>query len=126
LIPSPDVAQPVDLEQLDFFDVPENRQLILEREGHRCFYCLRKLDNQNHVIEHVQSRPEGNNSYRNVVAACRQCNNRKNASSAEDWLRTLYRDGFFGTHEFEDRLSHLQQLRAGLLKPPILVLPDAL
>lgn len=117
LIPSPTVAAPLDLEQMDFFDVPENRQLILEREGRRCFYCLRKLDDQNYVIEHVQSRPEGNNGYRNVVAGCRQCNNRKNASSADDWLRTLYRDGFLGTEEFEDRLSHLQSLKEGLLKP---------
>jgi hypothetical protein len=72
------------------------------------------------VIEHVQSRPEGNNSYRNVVAACRECNNRKNDSSVEDWLRTLYREEFLGPMEFEERLSHLQQLRAGLLKPEIL------
>ena len=57
----------------------------------------------------------------NVVAACRQCNNRKNASPADDWLRTLYRDGFLGAPEFEQRLSPLQQLRAGFLKPSIQV-----
>lgn len=105
------------IEQMDFFNVLENRQLILLREQGRCFYCLRKLDDQNYVIEHVQSRPTGNNGYRNVVAACRQCNNRKNDSSADNWLRTLYRDGFLSTSEFEGRLSHLQQLQAGLLKP---------
>jgi len=121
LISSPTVPEPLDVEQMDFFDVPVNRQLILEREGRRCFYCLRKLDDQNYVIEHVQSRPVGTNNYRNVVAACRQCNNRKSASSADDWLRTLYRDGYLGTPEFEERLSHLQQLKAGLLKPSLKV-----
>ena len=43
----------------------------------------------------------------------------KNASSADDWLRTLYRDGFLAATEFEERLSHLQRLREGLLKPPM-------
>jgi hypothetical protein len=108
---------PVDLEQLDFFTDAANRRLIIEREGGKCFYCLRLLTDQSSVIEHVESRPEGNNSYRNVVAACRQCNNRKNASSADDWLRTLYREGLLSAGEFEDRLSHIQQLRTGLLKP---------
>ena len=113
------LAVPIDIEDLDFFDVQENRQLILEHETNHCFYCRRKLNERNYVIEHVQSRPAGNNSYRNVVAACRECNNRKNDSSVEDWLRTLYREGFLGPAEFEERLSHLQRLREGLLKPNI-------
>lgn len=114
--PSP---QLLDLEAEDFFAVDTNRPRILAREGHRCFYCLRQLTPENYVIEHVVSRPAGNNSYRNVVAACRQCNNRKDASSAEDWLRTLYREGLLGASEFQDRMSHLERLRAGELKPPV-------
>jgi len=123
LIPSPTSPAPIDIEALDFFTVPEYRSLILERERHLCFYCRRKLNPQNFVIEHVQSRPDGDNSYRNVVAACRQCNNRKNDSAADDWLRTLYREGFLGATEFEERLSHLQQIKAGLLKPSVTMLP---
>ena len=71
-------AVPISLDEMDFFEVPENRVLILEREKHRCFYCLREINSDTHVMEHVVSRPEGNNSYRNIVAACRECNNRKN------------------------------------------------
>jgi hypothetical protein len=111
------VATP-DLEVEDFFNVDENRARILMREEHRCFYCLRNLNEENYVIEHVVSRPVGDNTYRNVVAACRQCNNRKGSSDVEDWLRTLYRDGFLGEAEFQERISHLQRLRAGELKPP--------
>lgn len=110
-------AAPPDLEMQDFFDVEENRARILTREGHRCFYCLRQLNGENYVIEHVLSRPAGDNTYRNVVAACRRCNNRKGSSDAEEWLRTLYRDGFLGESEFQQRLSHLKRLRAGELKP---------
>ena len=97
--------------------MPANRERILAREGGRCFYCLRQLTKENHVIEHVVSRPVGSNGYRNLVAACRECNNRKK-SSADDWLRTLYREGFLDAAEFEERQSHLERLRAGELKPP--------
>jgi hypothetical protein len=113
-----DAAAPPDVEAEDFFDVAENRDRILFREQHRCFYCLRQLNGNNYVIEHVVSRPTGGNTYRNVVAACRQCNNRKGSADVEDWLRTLYRDGFLAEDDFRERLSHLERLRAGGLKPP--------
>ena len=82
-----------------------------------CFYCLRRLDGQNHVVEHVRSRPHGNNSYRNVVAACIQCNNRKGATAAEDYVRALYRGGFLSEAEFQQRLAMLVKLSEGSLKP---------
>lgn len=113
----PTVEPQPDLETMDFFTVPENRMLILEREGHRCFYCLRHLTLDNYVIEHTVSRPAGDNSYRNLVAACRECNNRKDSSPAEDWLRTLYREGFVDAATFQERQAHLERLRAGELKP---------
>jgi len=108
---------PLDPEAFDFFSVPPNRGLLLEREGHRCFYCLGQLDSQNHVVEHVRSRPDGSNYYRNVVAACIRCNNRKGATAAEDYIRTLYRDGFLNEGEFKQRLAALEKLAAGDLKP---------
>jgi hypothetical protein len=117
LIPAISQTPSLDLEQMDFFEVPENRPLLLERERHHCFYCLRKIDSKNYVIEHVVSRPGGDNSYRNLVAACLQCNNRKGSTSAEDFIRTLYRECLLSSDEFEDRLSHLERLRNGELKP---------
>ncbi len=116
-VAAPDAA--LTLEQMDFFTVAENRKLILEREGQRCFYCLADLNSENHVIEHVVSRPNGSNSYRNVVASCRQCNNRKSAETAEDFLRTLYREGLLSSNDFKGRLSHLERLRAGELRPVV-------
>jgi hypothetical protein len=117
LIPASTSEAAISLDQMDFFNVAENRLLIVEREQGKCFYCLRKVDPDSCVIEHVNSRPEGDNGYRNVVAACRNCNNRKGSGRADDLLRTLYRDGFLTDSEFEGRLSHLQQLEAGLLRP---------
>jgi hypothetical protein len=118
-IPLPPEPAVVDLEKIDFVLVAENRALIFEREKHRCFYCLRGIDRANGVMEHVVKRTTGGNGYRNVVAACRQCNDRKGASSAEDFLRILYRGSILNAAEFEDRLSHLERLRAGELKPAL-------
>lgn len=107
------------LDDMDFFNIPENRKFILNREDHKCFYCLRQLDDENYVMEHVQSRPKGDCSYRNIVAACRRCNNRKDSLLAKDHLRTLYREGFLSDSELENRISHLELLLDGELKPDI-------
>lgn len=119
VIPSEPVDVEPDLESMDFFAVPENRLLLLKRESYRCFYTLQKLDENNFVVEHVVSRPSGNSTYRNCVAASREANNKKGAASAEDFLRKLFRDGFLSETEFQDRLHHLSKLKSGELKPPI-------
>ena len=117
VIPAPATLTTIDLEMEDFFENPANRERILTRENYHCFYCLRRLTKDNYVIEHVISRPVGNNGYRNVVAACRECNNRKNSSAAGDWLRALYREGFLDAATFQDRKASLDRLQAGELKP---------
>ena len=119
VIPSSTQAPSIDLEEMDFFNIPENRLLLLEREGSKCFYTLKNLTSSNFLVEHVVSRPIGNNSYRNCVAACREANNRKGASSAEDFLRSLYRDGTLSELEFGNRMHALAELKAGNLKPPL-------
>lgn len=119
VIPEPTQPIEVRLDEMDFFTIPENRLLIVEREERRCFYCLRDLSSENYVIEHVVSRPEGNNGYRNVVAACRECNNRKNDSTVEDFLRVLYRESLLSVTEMQVRLQKLEQLKNGELKPKL-------
>lgn len=105
------------VEDLDFFNNPENRRLLLEREGHRCFYTLEGLNEDNFVVEHVQSRPLGTNSYRNCVAASRRANNMKGAMAADDFFRKLFREGYLSQSEFEDRLRALSELLNGELIP---------
>jgi hypothetical protein len=119
LIPPPAAEVEQDIEAMDFFNVPENRLLLLKRESHKCFYTLKPLDQSNFVVEHVVSRPDGDNSYRNCVAASRETNNKKGATSAEDYLRRLFREGFLSETEFQDRIHHLAILKAGELKPPV-------
>jgi hypothetical protein len=110
-------AEPVDFETLDFFSDASGRLAILERDGKKCFYCRKALDTTNYVIEHVESRPEGNNTYRNLAAACRSCNNRKGDTPAEEFLRSCYRTGLLSAEELEDRLASLHLLKDGKLIP---------
>lgn len=110
----------VSFEELDFFSIPEYRLAILERDGNRCAYCLRAIDESNYVIEHVASRPVGDNSYRNLVAACRGCNNRKGKSPAEDFLRLLYREGLLSSADLQARLDMIRRVQSGELKPTLL------
>ncbi len=117
LIPASEAARELSLEDLDFFTLVENRELIFEREGGKCFYCLRSIDAASSVIEHVEKRRVAGNGYRNVVAACRTCNNRKGEFTAVEHLRTLYRDGFISDLEFSSGQVRLGELREGRLRP---------
>ena len=113
-----DPAVEEDIEEADFYSVSENRFRILKRENYRCFYTHIKLDKDNFVIDHVISRALGGNSYRNCVAASREANNRKGALPADDFVRSLFRAGLLSELKLEDRLRHLDMLKAGELKPP--------
>src|ERR1035437_3805201 len=104
IIPLPAQESEVDIEVMDFFNVSSNRLLLLKRENYKCFYTLQKLDKDNFIVEHVVSRPAGNNSYRNCVAASREANNKKGATSAEDYLRRLFRESYLSESEFQDRM----------------------
>lgn len=117
VVQSPAEISVLTLEEADFFEDPARRKLILERDRYKCFYCLKCLDENTYVIEHVISRPEGRNSYQNLVASCRTCNNRKGPTHADDYLRLIYRDGLLGQNEFKERQQQLECLRRGDLKP---------
>lgn len=121
LIQANDEPRPLPIDEMDFFDDETNRNAILRREKWHCFYCSRQLSQSpsNYVIEHVRSRPDGDNSYKNIVAACRQCNNKKDAMPAEDFLRLIYREGILTQDELRDVLQKLEELNKGNLKPKL-------
>ena len=81
---------------------------ILERRPNS-FVATRELKQ---VKNGLSERP-----YRNVVAACLSCNNRKGEVPAEEFLRTLYRESVLSAQDFEARIAALQALREGRLQP---------
>lgn len=107
------------LEELDFYSDPTLRRSILKRENNRCFYSFRKITDENFVLDHMVSRPKGNNTYKNLVASTKSIHDKKGNASAEDFIRSLYRDGLLSEDELKDRLQALEQLKAGELKPKI-------
>ncbi len=109
----------IDFEAIDFYSERRYADALLKREDSRCFYCLREL-RSNWVLDHVVPLVNGcDNSYRNIVACCHECNAAKQSSSAEDFLRDLYRRGLLGLSEFEARKLALEQLKAGRLVPEV-------
>lgn len=119
LIPAPKLETNVNPDEIDFFVNPKHRELILHREGGKCSYCARMLNSSNYVIEHVSSRPAGDSSYRNVVAACLNCNNRKGKTEVGEFVRGLYRDGYLSAEDFDRLIANLVLLRSGDLRPNI-------
>ena len=112
-----DEAAPPTIEDVDFFEEPDGRRAILRREGNRCFYCQRQLDELNTVMEHVISRPAGDNSYRNIVASCFSCNNSKGSDDVFDFVRSLLRSDRISEDEFDALTSRIRLLRQGKLLP---------
>ena len=114
-VPSPPCGN---LEELDFMRTPALRRAIHAREGGICFYCLRRICPEMQCLDHVIPRAQlGPNSYRNLVSCCRECNSRKGERPADDFLRSLYREGRLTGAELLRGLQSLQDLAAGNLRP---------
>lgn len=111
---------PRDIEDTDFMQTKPLRCAIHQREGGRCFYCLRRVNRRTRCLDHVVPRvSSGGNSYRNLVSCCADCNMKKWEHSAEEHLRTLYRERRLGDAELNARLRALDDLAAGKLKPSL-------
>lgn len=110
----------LDIEEIDFFEGRKYLSSLIRRERNRCFFCLSEISPENCELDHVVSQLKGgNNSYKNIVAACHKCNTRKQATESEDFLRGLYRKGLLNESEIEGRLSALEALKNGSLKPEV-------
>jgi 5-methylcytosine-specific restriction endonuclease McrA len=110
----------VDLSGLDFLSSRSLRLSIHRREGGYCFYCLRRIIRRCWCIDHVVPQAQGgDNSYRNLVSCCLNCNSVKTDRPAEEFLRGLYRDRRLSNGELGGRLRALDALTAGKLVPQI-------
>ena len=107
----------LDAETLDFFRDPAGRMAIVRREGGRCFYCGRATTAETVTLDHaIPRRSGGNNTYRNIVACCFDCNSRKTGKMPADYLRWLCRRGRMSEEELGDRLKALEALGRGEMK----------
>jgi 5-methylcytosine-specific restriction endonuclease McrA len=109
------------LEHADFLTNKPLRKSIHAREGHQCFYCMRRTTPAIQCLDHVvpQAR-SGRNSYRNLVSSCMECNTQKGETAAADFLRRLYRERRLTAAELAARLRALDALASGKLRPSLL------
>lgn len=117
---APGARPAIDIENADFLRLQVLRRAIHEREGGKCFYCLRRMSRHTRCFDHVVPQAKlGGNSYRNLVSACHDCNSKKKDHSAEEFLRSLYRERRLSPDDLNTRLRALDDLAAGKLKPPL-------
>lgn len=103
----------------DCYHSPKRRQIIFERDGHRCFYCLRNLGRYR-VVDHVVPQSQkGGDDYWNLVACCPACNFAKGELSAEDLLRKLCRQEVLSRREFNARIEALRLFRQRKVRPEV-------
>jgi 5-methylcytosine-specific restriction endonuclease McrA len=127
VLPKAASAPEIDIEALDFYSNRRFVSALLAREGQRCFYCLKSIRAESCELDHTIAQANGrNNSYRNVVCSCHDCNTTKQAQAAADFLRSLYRKGVLSQAELENRLTALEQLQAGKLVPDMEAVQSAL
>ena len=110
----------LDIEELDFYKDRRLLGSILEREGYRCFYTGRKITSENCYLDHVVPQAGlGSNSYRNIVASCYDANSMKNDKSADEFIRSLYKEEIISLSEFQGLKEKIKKLQSGELKPNV-------
>lgn len=88
-IPAPSVIRLKHMVKIPYRkDVRFSRRGIMARDRFMCSYCDRRADTIDHVIPRSRG---GENSWANVVAACRRCNSRKADRTPAEAGMTLLR-----------------------------------
>lgn len=69
----------------DFYNIPENRLKIYERDGYACCHCGASLTRFSATLDHIQPVSRGgDHSYANLVTSCLHCNSRRGNSPIMD------------------------------------------
>jgi hypothetical protein len=82
-VPKSEVAE----NEIDYYNVRENRIKVYERDDYKCRYCEKQLNRFTATLDHVKPVAEGgDNSFENLVTACLDCNSRKHHRPVGDFL----------------------------------------
>lgn len=116
----PVIEVPTDIDTIDFYSGRKYADALVNREQGRCFYCLRAITAESCVLDHAISRVSGgDDSFRNVVAACHECNSAKQSQDPREFLRSRYRQNLLSGSELQERIATLGRLQSGQLRPAI-------
>ena len=110
----------LDISSLDFFSGRRYVLAILARENQACFYCMRAITAETCELDHLVPQAEKlDNSYRNIVAACHNCNKAKGSHQVEAFLRARYRANLLSEEELQNRLATLEAIQSGKHVPRV-------
>jgi 5-methylcytosine-specific restriction endonuclease McrA len=77
--------------QVPYKRLPITKANLLKRDNYTCQYCGRSLNLKTITVDHVlpkrprnPKRPKGKHVWKNVVASCRTCNNKKDNLTPEE------------------------------------------
>jgi len=74
-------------EELDYYNVAENRRKVFERDGYLCHYCSKQLTRFSATLDHIQPISKGgDNSLGNLVTACLHCNSERGNKPIMDYV----------------------------------------
>jgi hypothetical protein len=74
-------------EEVDYYNVRENRLQIYERDEYKCRYCGKQLTRFTATLDHIVAVANGGeNTYENLITACLLCNSQKNRRPVGDFL----------------------------------------
>lgn len=83
---SPDLKEIKDNE-IDFYNIKENRFKIFERDQYKCAYCGKQLTRFSATLDHIQPVSRGgDNSYDNLKTACLHCNSTRGNKAISEFL----------------------------------------
>ncbi|MGR3221096.1 MAG: HNH endonuclease [Candidatus Anammoxibacter sp.] len=73
--------------ELDFYNIAENRIKVFERDSYKCHYCDKQLTRFSATLDHIQPvSKDGDNSFENLVTACLHCNSERGNKAVMDFI----------------------------------------
>ena len=87
-----EVPKPVSVKEqdVDYYNIRENRLKIYERDNYRCQHCSKQLTRFTATLDHVTPVSKGgDNSFVNLITSCLECNSKKNARLLGDFMADM-------------------------------------
>jgi hypothetical protein len=95
----------------DYYTNPERRLMVLERDMHKCTYCLVEVAEDSYVIDHIIPVSKGGTNKKfNLVTSCQGCNQRKQDEDAIMFLATNYRAKLISQDEYLKQKDYIENL----------------
>lgn len=63
-----------------------NKSNVLKRDGYRCVYCGARASTVDHIVPQCEKGPD---SWKNMVACCGSCNNRKDRMPVKEFCEQM-------------------------------------